>query len=164
MPGKPLFIADFMLHKLCHWLRLLGINCLMLSQQVEDDELIKKAIAERAVLLTRDEALHQKARDYAKCALVPSSKLVEQVAFVVRQFNLEAKEFPSESLCPACGGKLRLAKKLEVKNKVFPRVYAKQKQFWVCTSENCGSIYWKGSHWEKIIETGARIGAALAKK
>lgn len=157
----PVFLADFMLHKLCRWLRLLGVKCEMLTQEVGDDELIRQAMRLKAVLLTRDEELHAKAGNYVKCALVPSTKLVEQVAFVVRSFKLKSGKFPSKSLCPACGGKLAKISKKKVKQKVFPRVYERQKAFWQCSS--CGALYWRGSHWDRIIETGAAIGAELAR-
>lgn len=185
---KPLFLCDSMLGKLCRWLRILGFKCVSASEVAKqfgnkktlaeeaggqigvidrkkdfvDDELLLRACLKLgAVLLTRDEALFQRAQSYVKAVFIRSNSLEEQAAFVIKKFDLTVPLRPRESYCPACGSVLKRVRKQLVKEKVFARVFERQKRFWQCPS--CGSLYWQGTHWEKIIERGMRIGAAIAR-
>ena len=146
-PRKSVFVADAMLGKLTRWLRLLGAK-VFFSESKNDDEVIKQAIKEKAVILTRDEALAQKAGDYAKVVLFKTNESFEQLRILMKKFSLKAKNAPSFALCPKCGGKIKRIAKAKVEGKVFPRVFRQQKRFWVCTE--CRQVYWKGSHWSKI--------------
>lgn len=172
---KPLFLCDSMLGKLCRWLRILGFKSVSASDvaegknksgvakaaEIDDEVLLRECLKLDAVLLTRDEELYQKARNYVKTALIESNFLEEQAAFVIRKFGLTFPKRPREKYCPACGSAVKRIRKRLVKDKVFPRVFERQKFFWQCSA--CGSLYWKGTHWEKIIEKGMMIGAKLAK-
>lgn len=186
---KPLFLTDSMLGKLCRWLRILGFKCVSASEvaaqaspgkdknknpgkgnakksfaapdEGNDETLLKACLKLNAVLLTRDEAFFQRAQDYVKTVLVKSNSLEEQAAFVLNKFNLSVPLRPKQTFCPACGSVLERVKKESVREKVFPRVFERQKRFWLCPS--CNSLYWKGTHWEKILETGMKIGAAVAR-
>ncbi|HIH20450.1 TPA: hypothetical protein HA244_04245 [Candidatus Micrarchaeota archaeon] len=62
------FVADAMLGKLTRWLRLLGQKTFY-ERDADDELVLKKAIKEKAVLLTRDRELAGKARDYAHVIL-----------------------------------------------------------------------------------------------
>jgi uncharacterized protein with PIN domain len=52
----PRFVADAMLGRLARWLRLLGFDTAWV-QDVSDGELVRRAIEEGRVILTRDRAL-----------------------------------------------------------------------------------------------------------
>ncbi|MFH1056651.1 MAG: Mut7-C RNAse domain-containing protein [Candidatus Micrarchaeota archaeon] len=150
---KRVFVADAMLGKLVRWLRLLGEKVFYIQ---ESDELtLKKAIREKAVLLTRDENLAAKAKDYAKVVLFKTNDSFEQLKALMKQFKLKARDSPSFTLCPHCGGKIRKVAKKKAEGKVFPRVYRMQKVFWQC--KDCGQFYWKGSHWTKITKKLLRM-------
>ena len=75
------FLADLMLKKLARWLRVLGVSTLYAGdfRIREDDELIKLALKKKAVLLTRDEKLFNKARDYTQVLLIKSIYLSKQL-------------------------------------------------------------------------------------
>lgn len=135
-----------MLGKLTRWLRLLGVK--VFFSNASDDEVIKKAVKENAILLTRDEALAKKASDYCKTLLLKPGDSFEQLQTVMKEFSLKAKNAPLLALCPKCGGKIKRTAKAKVENRVFPRVFKQQKRFWACTE--CGQAYWKGSHFKKI--------------
>lgn len=130
-----------MLKKLARWLRMLGQNTIHAGDYTEDDdEIIKIAMNNNAVLLTRDEKLYQKAVQYAKAILIKSDDLEEQL----KQLKIK----PKEPLCTQCNGKLAEMKKQKIKNKIPKKVFQKINQFWQC--EECGKIYWRGGHWKKI--------------
>jgi len=136
-----------------------------LSSTVEesnDDLLIRLALKNKAILLTRDCELAQKASNYVKCALVPDVTLEHQVAFVVKTFHLNIKCTRTSGKCPACGSPIKRAPKTSIRERVFPRVYACNERFWQCTNHDCEAVYWRGTHWAKMVETAARIGAAIS--
>ncbi len=102
MPNRkqpPAFVADAMLGKLTRWLRLLGAK-VFFSESKNDDDVIKQAMKEKAVLLTRDEALAAKAGDYAKTILFKTNDSFGQLRIVMRKFGLKAGSAPSFALCP----------------------------------------------------------------
>lgn len=148
MRKRTAFVTDAMLGKLTRWLRLLGVKVFFVD--ANDDAVIKKAVKEKAVLLTRDETLASKAENYAKTVLFKTNDSFEQLRLVMKRFSLKAKNIPSFALCPKCGGRIKRIAKAKVEGKVFPRVFRRQKIFWACTE--CGQVYWKGSHWVKITK------------
>ncbi|HZD03737.1 MAG TPA: Mut7-C RNAse domain-containing protein [Longimicrobiales bacterium] len=52
-PGGPRFLADAMLGRLARWLRTLGFDTAF-DDAIADDELIRRAVRESRVILTRD--------------------------------------------------------------------------------------------------------------
>lgn len=156
---KTVFIIDFMLVKLGRWLRILGEEA-EFPRTREDDDAIKQAVAREGILLTRDEELYNKARNYCKAMLMPDS-LEEQLALVSKQYSLNLSfKFPDKSFCPKCGGKLLKKNKQQVRRLVWSRVLKEQEEFWQCFK--CKQVYWKGSHTKKIIEKLKEV--RLAKK
>lgn len=165
MPRARLF-TDFMLKSLCRWLRILGIACGHAEEfkLMDDEELIKHAMRNKQILLTRDEELWRKAGDYVRCLLVPSLRVEQQVAFVAKELKLRLKPLPSTTLCPKCGSQLHEVKhKREIKHLVFPRVYARHREFWRCANKVCNAVYWKGSHWPNIKKQDKLIRRLAAK-
>lgn len=141
------FVADAMLGKLARWLRLLGAKTYY--EKGSDDAVLKKAMRENAVLLTRDENLAAKARDYVKVKLFETNDLARQLKELEKEFGVKPGRL-SFLVCPKCGGTIKRVPKKSVEGKVFPRVYAQQKLFWACIE--CGQTYWRGSHWKRIGE------------
>ena len=155
------FVADAMLGKLSRWLRLLGQK--VFFEEASDDETLKKALREKAILLTRDENLAAKAGDYVKVTLFKTNDSFKQLRSIMKEFGLKPLDSPSFTLCPHCGGKIARVAKEKVRGKVFPRVFRQQKAFWACTE--CSQIYWKGSHWARITKklNGFRKAGRQAK-
>lgn len=129
---------------MCRWLRLLGFKTHYAGVCAGDDEVIKSAISKRAVLLTRDEELARKARDYCPCLLVHSNDLHSQLKEVMLGLNLELPKTAPNDYCPECGGNLKRVPKSRVKERVWPRVYSRNEEFKECNA--CGKLYWPGSH------------------
>jgi len=135
-----------MLGKLVKWLRLSGAE-VEYSREGNDETLIKRALRYNLVLLTRDEALAQKASGYARTVLIKSNAPEEQLKQVAKELKIKLK--PSETLCAHCGAQLKRIAKKQVEGKMFPRVFRSHRVFWKCGG--CGQVYWKGSHWRGII-------------
>ena len=143
------FVADRMLGRLARYLRILGYETDYLD--LDDEQLIKRSRKSKAILLTRDGELAQKAGNYCRVILLRKHGVREQLKELRSRVRLRKK--PRESFCPVCGGGLEPVPKKSIEKKVFSRVFKRQKRFWKC--RNCGKIYWRGTHLRALR---ARLG------
>lgn len=147
--STPRFIADVNVGKLAKWLRAMGCNTLFINP-VDDDELVRVALQEGRILLTRDEGIAERrvARDgRVKVLLVRGDRVWEQLRQVMMELGLDwrAETF---SLCLRCNEPLVPLDKAEVRHLVPAYVYRTHDRFTRCPT--CGRIYWPGTHWEKM--------------
>jgi Uncharacterized conserved protein len=80
------FIADSMLGKLAKWLRLAGVD-VEYNRDISDDTLVRRALSEDRVILTRDRFI-AKRKDVKECLFVWSDYLTEQLLEFSRVFEL----------------------------------------------------------------------------
>jgi uncharacterized protein with PIN domain len=139
------FIADAMLGRLARWLRLMGFDTLYFAD-ISDGELLKLALKEQRVILTRDTAFPK--RDIGGLILIESDDLHEQLEQVVR----EVRPAPSpEMRCANCNGTLsEVQRKEEVADSVPEFVYLNHSHFLRCSG--CGNVYWEGSQYRRLKE------------
>jgi uncharacterized protein with PIN domain len=145
------FIADNNVGKLARWLRLIGYDTLLLKQK-DDGQMIKIALSEGRVILTKD-------AQFMKRRLVTNGKLKTihikqddprlQVQEVVRTVKLNY-QFNPFSLCLECNQALIPRDKEEVKGLVPTHVFETQTQYTECPA--CHRIYWPGTHWQAMAE------------
>jgi uncharacterized protein with PIN domain len=149
------FIADRMLGRLSRWLRLFGYDTLEISKQKnEDDVLIELAKKEDRILISRDSLLIRKAIKYKIRAYhILSSEIMEQLMEMHREFGLSLE--PEQERCTLCNSIIRKVESFEMeiiktKEYVYPERLEKGTEFWIC--DNCGQVYWQGTHWKNIME------------
>lgn len=161
-----LFVADAMLGKLARWLRLVGVKVAYAPDEraVEDDDVVKLAARRNAVLLTRDEALAQKAENYCRTLLVKPNDLRSQFREVAAAYKIRIPERETQALCPKCGSRLKKVSKKSVRGLVWPRVYARHNVFWQCANPKCKQVYWKGTHVREIRRVLKEIRAIRATR
>jgi uncharacterized protein with PIN domain len=145
------FIADNNVGKLARWLRLIGYDTLLFKQK-DDGQMIKIALSENRVILTKD-------TQFMKRRLVTNGKLKTihikqddpklQVQEVVKTLNLNY-QFKPFSLCLECNRALVARDKEEVKNLVPAQVVETQTQYTECPA--CQRIYWPGTHWQAMVK------------
>lgn len=141
----PKFINDTHLGKLADYLRLLGFDTLYWND-IQDDELAAISVAEERTILTRDRGVLKRKvvkRGYLVRADLPRDQVIE----VLRRFDLAALAKPY-SRCSLCNGELEKAKKEEVMDKLEPLTKRYFHHFKRCPE--CGQVYWKGSHFERM--------------
>lgn len=134
------FAADAMLGGLARWLRALGHDTLW-EAEIADPELVRRALAEERVLLTRDRALAAEWWLDSVLFLHADAPLA-QLAEVARHFPLRADALFSR--CLRCNVPLEPADEDEVRARVPPAVRARQTEFRRCPC--CTRIYWEGTH------------------
>jgi hypothetical protein len=124
----------------------------VLFKQKDDGQMIKIALNENRVILTKD-------AQFMKRRLVTNGKLKTihikqddpelQVQEVVKTLNLDY-DFKPFSLCLECNRALVARSKEEVKNLVPAHVFETQTQYMQCPA--CHRIYWQGTHWQAMVK------------
>lgn len=138
------FIADVMLGRLARWLRLLGFDTLYYPD-IRDSDLLKLAMQEDRLLLTRDTHF-SKIKNLRNLLLVHANDPIEQVTEVIRLFSV--KEF-GPSRCARCNGVLYSVDQKEAVTDLVPEyVFYNCSSFFMCKA--CGSVYWEGTHLKRF--------------
>ena len=143
------FIADAMLGRLAKWMRIMGFD-VAYYRRIEDRELVRLALKDSRMILTRDTLLIRRKQAEGNCFLVEGNSYKEQLKQVVKQFSLD----PYRDLltrCIACNMPLAEIDKETVKESVPEYVYQNQNSFLTCPG--CGRIYWPATHRDGIIKT-----------
>ncbi len=134
-----------MLGRLARWLRLLGFDCAW-EPDVSDEALVRRALREGRIVLTRDRALSEDYR-ISDVYQVAGTRLREQLDEVFEAFGL-AERIRLFSRCSGCNVQLEPAPHGQLGAQVPPRVRERHDTFARCPS--CGRTYWEGSHTARI--------------
>lgn len=140
------FVADVHLGRLARYLRILGFDTLY-KNDFSDEEIINISNEQNRVVLTRDIGILKNGK-VEKGYFVRNTKLSEQVEEVLARFDLFSLIKPFDR-CPLCNGKLSYVDKESILDRLPPKTRRAFSEFKMC--ENCGKIYWKGTHYKKII-------------
>ncbi len=146
---RPRFLADEMLGSLARWLRIMGYDTAY-ARDVTDGEVLRRACEESRIVLTRDRQLAQRAGEQG--LRVESEDLEGQLQQVACALGLEVEGRMTR--CTVCNGELRDATPEEVE-RAPPRVRACQEVVLIC--QDCGQMYWQGTHWDRIQERLCRL-------
>lgn len=142
------FLGDVMLARPARWLRMFGYDTIIAKEPQTDDELLIIAKDEARVIITRDKLLITRAKARKVEAIYVEARTAnEQLEEIVKTLNLEIN-FPQQTRCSQCNGQLVVTSREEVKTLVPEKVQSNE--FWQCPS--CGKVYWKGSHWDRIMK------------
>ncbi len=140
---------DVNVGKLAKWLRILGYDTLFIND-LSDDELIRIAMDEGRVLLTKDTRMLRRRVAYSdqlKLVMIRDDDVKEQLRQVVQALNLDCGLKPF-SICLECNQPLLAREKEQVRDLVPPFVFRTQTQYMECPS--CHRIYWRGTHWQRM--------------
>jgi uncharacterized protein with PIN domain len=148
--GRPLrrlrFVADAHLGGLARLLRMAGFDTLY-DNNIQDAEVEAIAAAEDRVVLTRDRDL-LKRRTITHGCYVHQLKAAHQLRELCDRLDLAGSLQPF-TLCLNCNVPLRPVAKEAVQDRVPPLVRALQDDFNTC--EQCQRVFWKGSHWKRMM-------------
>ncbi len=140
------FIVDHNVGKLAKWLRIMGYDALLFKGR-DDGDMIKIALSENRILLTRDTQVMKRrvvTSGKLKAVLLEDDDPRMQLRKVVDSLNLDYRSKPF-SICLECNSPLVKREKDEVRGLVPPYVFKTQKHYMECPS--CHRIYWQGTHW-----------------
>jgi hypothetical protein len=149
------FLADAHLAGLARRLRMAGFDTVVADSEV-DAALVRRAVAEGRILLTRDLEL-LKYRDLTHGLYVRALKPLEQFREVLLRLDLAASMRPF-TRCTVCNGAVDEVEAAAVADRVPDAVRARHARFARCSG--CGRVYWEGSHWRRMREVLARAASA----
>lgn len=138
-----------MLGKLAKWLRMLGYDTSYVTD-ADDDELVRIAVREDRMLLTRDRRLCDRRMVRSRCVFVDWGTTKQQVRQVIQELDLEVDRDALFTRCAVCNGEIAPVSKLDVEDRVPPYVYQTQAEFGYCAG--CERIYWRGTHVQHVLE------------
>jgi uncharacterized protein with PIN domain len=139
----PRFLLDVHLGTVARRLRLVGVDTAY-GNDLDDDTLIEMANDQRRVLLTQDRGLLRRRRLWLG-AFVRGSRPDEQFADLLDRF---APPLAPWTRCTACNGTLAAVAKQDVEHRLEPGTRRTHDAFARC--DDCGRVYWKGSHHERL--------------
>ena len=146
------FLADANVGKLARLLRMLGFDTgydnAFSTRQLED-------IAERQsrILLTRNPAA-EKLFPGIQSFVVADEKPYIQLCQVIQHFNLKKRILPF-TRCIECNAILVAVSKENIVERLQENTALYFDDFWQCN--NCNRIYWKGSHYERMLQLAEEI-------
>jgi uncharacterized protein with PIN domain len=149
------FLADVHLGKLARNLRVLGLDVAM-PKEADDRLLLDVMQREQRALLTRDRRLLM--HTVVQHGFYPRSQDPhEQTIEVLRRFSLLSSLVPF-TRCSSCNGLLADVEKKAVIDELEPLTQRYYDHFRRC--QECGKIYWPGSHFDKLTARVERLRAA----
>lgn len=146
------FVVDVNVGKLALILRMLGFDTLY-QNDVRNGKLAELASSQNRILLTRDTSL-LKRKIITHGYLLQNQDPTGQAVEVVRMYDLSRSIKPM-SRCMPCNGLLVPVNKKDILHRLEPLTRKYYHTFHIC--QDCGKIYWPGSHHEKISDAIAHI-------
>ncbi len=141
------FVLDIHLGSLCKYLRMLGFDCYY-NSGFKDRDIITVAKKESRFILTRDRGILKNGAVLCGC-LIRSIHPLEQLHQVLERFGLYSKIRPLIR-CLKCNGVIESIPSDSVTGMLPENTKKYYHDFYRCVS--CGTIYWKGSHYENMIK------------
>src|SRR4249919_808904 len=154
---EPRFVLDVHLGRLAAYLRLLGFDCLY-RNDYGDEELLSISHSEHRILLSRDTAL-LKHSELTHGAFVHARDPRRQLREVLDRFQLH-RRIALFSRCGRCNGSLSPLSADAARALVPTAIARDHSDFKRC--DQCGQVYWPGSHLPRLRDRLAEAGISLA--
>ena len=139
------FVLDVHLGKLAKLLRVCGFDA-RYENNFNDKEIIEISLGEKRTILTRDLGL-LKNSVVTHGYFVRNIKAPDQLREIIERFHLN-KSIEPFTRCTLCNAKLERVDKTSIAGQIPPKVKNHFDEFRLCIQ--CGKIYWRGSHYDKL--------------
>jgi uncharacterized protein with PIN domain len=149
---SPKFIADVHLGKLARYLRMFRFD-VHYKNDLSDEDIVKISLKERRAILTKDRGI-LKRNEVTHGYFVRNTNVEKQVEEIIKRFDLQ-KEIKEFARCLECNTELMKIAKEKIAGNLPPKVIASQEEFFKCP--DCGKIYWKGTHHQKMLSLVHKI-------
>ena len=149
------FVVDVNVGRLAKWLRVMGYDTLF-PREGDDNELVRIALREGRVLVTRDAGLANRRavkQGQMRVVKIEGDDLRSQLRQLVRDLGLNL--WDGFSRCVRCNELLRPVDKQQVAERVPPYVFEHHRQFMECL--RCHRLYWRGTHWSNMASELGRV-------
>ena len=142
----PKFVLDVHLGTLAKYLRMLGFDALY-KNNYKDEEIVKISLKEKRAILTKDRGILKRS-EVTHGYWIRSTITKEQIIEVIKRFDLKS-QMRKLSRCLLCNSLLKKISKERVTDRLPQKVKDSQHEFYHC--KNCDKIFWKGSHYTKMM-------------
>jgi len=141
------FVLDVHLGKLARILRMLGFD-VVYRNDYDDPEIVHIGLTEHRIILTRDRRmLNIRTITHGHC--LHSTNPLQQASDVLRRFDL-IRQVRYFRRCPTCNGLIQPVEKSLILNLLEPLTKKHYSEFFQC--QECLQVYWKGSHYQGLVE------------
>ncbi|MDY6855305.1 MAG: Mut7-C RNAse domain-containing protein [Thermodesulfobacteriota bacterium] len=147
-------IVDRMLGKLAKLLRIIGFDTLY-SNNIDFEELLCVADKEERIILTRNTLIKKQERAY-KFFFIHDNDPIRQLEEVINGLDLKIEYMGVLTRCIGCNKTLVKISKEEADGRVPDYIFKTHIDFSFC--KNCNKVYWKGTHYEKMLERLEEFG------
>lgn len=160
MSSIPRFLCDEMLGRLCRYLRAAGYDTLLAAGGQDDGELLRQCHAERRYFLTCDRLVreHKAAREVA--LILPHGDLDWLTFLLAAHFGLDWLD-RAFTRC-LLDNTLLVAADEAALERAPPDVIGTLGPLLRCPQ--CGRVYWRGSHYKRMVARLAKWQARGAKR
>jgi uncharacterized protein with PIN domain len=140
-------LLDAMLGKLAVYLRRCGYDAAYAGERgIEaDDRLLELAADENRVLLTCDAQLADRATE----SILLAGRAIDAQLAELRAAGVELEPADRPSRCGDCNGRLAPVPGSDPTPEYAPD--PAETDCWRC--RDCGQVFWRGSHWDRMAET-----------
>jgi uncharacterized protein with PIN domain len=146
------FVLDVHLGRLAAYLRMLGFDSLY-SNNTPDEELAQVSVRQKRILLTRDRGLLKRSlvtHGYWVREIRPRQQLLE----ILSRFDLYGS-IQALQRCLRCNTQLKPIDNHLIAERLPLHTRQTRKEFQHCPE--CDRIYWKGSHYERMLAFLGRL-------
>lgn len=143
-------MVDINVGRTATWLRAMGYDTI-LPKAEDDNELVRIALLEGRVLVTRDAGFQRRRSARLRqmgVVQITGDDLRGQLRQLVRELKLDVES--GFSRCVRCNEVLTSVEKRGVLGRVPPYVFQRQCKFMECPV--CLRLYWRGTHWSHMAE------------
>ncbi len=142
----PKFLVDEMLQRLGRWLRAAGYDTVVAINAIPDYYLLRQAIDENRLLLTRDRKLMEHRRAPGNVILLTCNSLEECVQALTQQLHIDWQHKPF-SRCLVCNTPLLDATPDQIR-RAPASVHERDLPALYCP--RCNQVFWEGSHVKRM--------------
>lgn len=142
------FLCDQMLIGLGKWLRAAGYDTLLIDTNAHDRDILKMAMDEQRILLTRDRHFLHMQPAYGKIIFLNENSEEDCIKELNRQLSVNWLYAPF-TRCLICNTLFVEADEKQ-KEQVPADVKLRTTRFWYCP--HCQKVYWEGSHTKRMRE------------
>jgi uncharacterized protein with PIN domain len=146
------FVLDVHLGKLAKYLRMLGFDT-MYSNAYDDDEIVLHAQLDQRIILTRDLGM-LKRNDVQRGYWLRSDQSKNQLKEIINRFDLYNSIQPM-TFCMKCNSRIHSIDKTKIADQLQPDTLKYFDEFYQCSG--CRQVYWKGSHYDRMIELVEKV-------
>jgi len=146
------FIVDAHLGKLARYLRMLGFDAAY-ERRFENAEIIERSLNEKRIILTHSPELLKHNR-VTHGYWVRHEGPLDQLLEVLNELDLSRQLRPF-TRCMDCNGVIAEVEKAAIADRIDPLILQRFNEFRQC--QDCGKIYWKGSHHEHMARMISQV-------